>query len=60
VYDLPDLAGMIAPRPLTIRSALDPAANKVTQAVMEEAYKPCKEAYAKQKADKQLTLHAEP
>src|SRR5262249_30221103 len=57
-YDLPDLAAMIAPRPLTIRGAVDPALKPVTKAALDEAYARCKEAYAKQKADKQLALPA--
>jgi cephalosporin-C deacetylase-like acetyl esterase len=58
-YDLPDLAALIAPRPLTIRGAVDPALKPVSKAALEDAYARCKEAYAKQKAEKQLMLQAE-
>jgi dienelactone hydrolase len=59
-YDLPDLAALIAPRQLTIRAAVDPALKPVTKATLEEEYKSCKNAYAKQGAEKQLTLQADP
>jgi cephalosporin-C deacetylase-like acetyl esterase len=58
VYDLPDLAAMIAPRPLTIRAAVDPRLQKVTQQALDEAYAACKSAYVKQGAAKDLTLQA--
>jgi dienelactone hydrolase len=60
VYDLPDLAAMIAPRPLTIRAAVDPADKPATQEQLDAAYEKCKAAYAKAKAEKQLTLQAGP
>lgn len=60
VYDLPDLARLIAPRPLTISAPLDPAQKPVTQALLEKAYSSCKTTYAKEKAEKQLALQAEP
>jgi hypothetical protein len=56
VYDLPELAALIAPRTLTIRAAVDPVNKPVTQAVLDEAYAPCKAAFAKQKAESQLRL----
>jgi cephalosporin-C deacetylase-like acetyl esterase len=56
VYDLPDLAAVLAPRPLTIRSAVDPAGRPVAQAVLDEAYAACRAAYERQKADQQLHL----
>jgi cephalosporin-C deacetylase-like acetyl esterase len=46
-YDLPDLATLIAPRPLTIRNAWDPKWQPVTQAVLEETYATSAKAYAK-------------
>ncbi len=55
-YDLPDLAGMLAPRPLTIRAAVDPVGEAVTRAVLHEAYAPCKAAYTAAKAEKELVL----
>ncbi len=56
VYDLPDLAAGLAPRPLTVRSATDPAGRPVSQAVLDDAYGPCKAAYRRQDAEKQLLL----
>src|SRR5262249_11202251 len=60
IYDLPDLAAMAAPRVLTIKAPVDPQLKNVTQGVLDDAYKSVKEAYAKQKADKALTLQAAP
>jgi dienelactone hydrolase len=60
VYDLPDLASSLAPRPLTIRAPVDAAQKPVTQAVLDKAYAPCKDAYTKQKSEKLLVLQAEP
>jgi hypothetical protein len=59
VYDLPELAATIAPRPLTILAATDAARKPVTQAVLEETYAPCKGAYAKAAAEKSLRLKQE-
>jgi cephalosporin-C deacetylase-like acetyl esterase len=58
VYDLPDLAARLAPRPLTIQSAVDPAGAKVSQAALEESYAGCRAAYEKQNASKALVLRA--
>lgn len=55
-YDLPDLAKLVAPRPLTIRAAVDPATKPVLQAVLDEAYAGAKRAYADAKAEKELVL----
>ena len=44
-YDLPDLATALAPRPLTVRAAVDAIGKPVTLAVMEEAYAKCRKAY---------------
>jgi cephalosporin-C deacetylase-like acetyl esterase len=57
-YDLPDLAAAIAPRPLTIRSAVDPVHQPVSQAELEKAYAVCKTAYTRMDADNQLLLQA--
>ncbi len=46
-YDLPDLAALIAPRPLTIREPWDPQWQPVTQAVLDETYANARKAYAK-------------
>ena len=60
VYDLPDLAALIAPRPLTIRAAVDPTDKPVSQEQLDAAYQKCKAAYAKEKAEKGLTLQTTP
>jgi cephalosporin-C deacetylase-like acetyl esterase len=60
VYDLPDLAATMAPRKLTIRAAVDPAPKPVSQEQLNAAYQNCEAAYAKVKAEKQLTLQAAP
>jgi cephalosporin-C deacetylase-like acetyl esterase len=59
VYDLPDLAGLIAPRTLVVKNAVDAQQKPLKQASLEEAYAACKEAYARQNAEKQLTLQGE-
>jgi cephalosporin-C deacetylase-like acetyl esterase len=59
VYDLPELAAMIAPRPLTIREAVDARGTPVGLAELMPAYKVCRERYGRLKADKNLTLVAE-
>ncbi len=58
VYDLPELAATLAPRPLTIRGALDAALRPVPAAELEKAYRVCRTAYDKQGASKQLVLQA--
>lgn len=57
-YDLPDLARLIAPRPLTIKNPVDPVQKPVSQAILDEAYKDARAVYAKQKAEKALVLQA--
>jgi len=53
VYDLPDLAAGIAPRPLTIRNPVDAAGKPLTKEAAEEAYKGVRVAYkAANAADK--------
>jgi dienelactone hydrolase len=59
-YDLPDLAALVAPRSLTIKGAVDAQLKPVAQTQLDEAYKSVKEAYAKQNADKALTLQVAP
>src|SRR5262249_54419613 len=41
VYDLPDLAGLLAPRPLTLRGMRNAAGKAATQADLDRAYAPC-------------------
>jgi hypothetical protein len=59
VYDLPELAGLIAPRPLTIRNAVDAQGKPVTQAALEEAYRGARAGYERAGAPKSLTLRQE-
>jgi hypothetical protein len=60
VYDLPELAAALAPRSLTVRAAVSPALQPVAQTALDEAYAPCRAAYARQKAQGRLTLQAAP
>lgn len=57
-YDLSDLAAAIAPRPLTIRSAVDPVTRPVSLTELENAYAVCKTAYTRLNAENQLQLQA--
>jgi hypothetical protein len=56
VYDLPDLAALLSPRPLTIRGAVDPVGEAVSQEALERIYGRCKSAYDQQKAGARLVL----
>ncbi len=56
VYDLPDLAASLAPRPLTIRNPVDAAGKPLTKEAAEEAYKPVRDAYKAAKAEDKFTL----
>ncbi len=58
VYDLPDLAAAIAPRPLAIRNPVDAAGRPLTQAELEAAYAGAREAYKALGAEKNLVLEA--
>jgi dienelactone hydrolase/pimeloyl-ACP methyl ester carboxylesterase len=60
VYDLPDLAAALAPRPLTIVNAVDAAGRPVTQAELEEAYAGARAAYKAAGAPEKLVLKAGP
>ena len=60
VYDLPDLAAALAPRPLTIKNPVDAAGNPVPQAAVEEAYAAARAAYRAASAADQLVLRAAP
>jgi dienelactone hydrolase len=55
-YDLPDLAASLAPRPLTIRGAVDPGGKPVPPEELERVYGAAREAYRKAGAEKALTL----
>jgi pimeloyl-ACP methyl ester carboxylesterase len=56
VYDLPDLAAAIAPRPLTIRKPVDAAGQPADRGAVEEAYKPVRAAYEKAGTADKLVL----
>jgi dienelactone hydrolase len=55
-YDLPELAAMIAPRPLVIRNAVDAQGTPVSQKVLEETYRVTRERYEALKAGKNFVL----
>jgi len=59
-YDLPDLAALLAPRPLTIRNPVDAMGKPVTQVELEAAYSKAREAYKAAGAAKNLVLQAKP
>lgn len=59
LYDLPDLAALIAPRRLTIKSPVDPSGRPVSQAELEEAYASARAAYKAAGAESNLVLQAE-
>ncbi len=60
LYDLSDLAALIAPRKLTIKAPVDPAGKPVTQGDLEAAYARAREAYKAAGAEQNLTLQAAP
>lgn len=55
VYDLPDLAASLSPRPLVIRQAKDAAGNAAPAALVERTYAPVRAAYAKDGANGRFT-----
>ncbi len=57
-YDLPDLAAALAPRPLTIRSAVDAAGNGVPQEELQRVYAGARQAYKARKQEGNLVLSA--
>ncbi len=59
VYDLPDVAGAIAPRPLSIRRSTDPTGNPVNQQAVDAGYAATRAAYDAQNAAERLMLKAE-
>jgi pimeloyl-ACP methyl ester carboxylesterase len=58
VYDLPDLAAALAPRPLTIRDAAGPVGRPVPLATVSAAYGAARAAYARAKAEAALVVGA--
>jgi dienelactone hydrolase/pimeloyl-ACP methyl ester carboxylesterase len=59
VYDLPDLAAAVAPRPLTIRNTVEPTGRPLTRNAALAAYRPVIAAYAGAGAEKQLVIARE-
>ncbi len=60
VYDLPELAGLVAPRPLTLRALRNAAGQAATQADVDRAYAPCRAAYVHAKAETRLVVQTAP
>lgn len=58
-YDLPDLAALIAPRPLQILAPIDPAYKPLEQKGLDEAWQSAHTIYEKKNAGKQLILKAQ-
>lgn len=58
VYDLPDLAASLSPRPLTIRDARDAGGVPVSPSVLEKSYAEAIAAYASAGAAARLRLSA--
>ena len=58
-YDFPELAAALAPRPLTIRSAVDPVGKRVTKGALERVYTAAVNAYRKQGGEKNLVFAGE-
>ncbi|MBM4048578.1 MAG: hypothetical protein FJ279_26040 [Planctomycetes bacterium] len=56
--DVPQIAALIAPRPLHIRSAVDGGFRELTPAEMDEAFRYVREAYQRRGADAALRLAA--
>jgi pimeloyl-ACP methyl ester carboxylesterase len=59
VYDLPDLAALVAPRLLTILKPADATGKPLNRGAADDAYKPVRAAYAKAEAEKQFVVAAE-
>ncbi len=55
VYDLPDLAASLSPRPLTIRRPTDATGNVAPAALVDRTYAPVRAAYATDGADGRFT-----
>jgi dienelactone hydrolase len=59
VYDLPDLAALVAPRPLTIRKPADPTGKRLNRGAADDAYKLVRAAYGRAEAEKQFVVAEE-
>jgi cephalosporin-C deacetylase-like acetyl esterase len=57
-YDLPELAGALAPLPLTIREPVDGVKAAIGQKELERIYASCRERYAAKGATAMLVLQA--
>ena len=55
-YDLPDLAALIAPRPLSILSAVNPALQPLDRETVEDAWQAAARIYAQRKARAALVI----
>ena len=58
VADLPDLASLIAPRSLSIRSPVDARGDPLSGKTMEQIFGVVREAYRRAKASDRLSLEA--
>jgi hypothetical protein len=58
VYDLPDLAAMIAPRVLMIRGAVDARGQLAGPTELMSTYRVCRERYGQLNADKNFVVEA--
>jgi len=59
VYDLPELAGLLAPRPLKIKDAVDPANRIASKEDVERAYTACRASYTKENAEGRFVIQTE-
>ncbi len=58
LYDLPDLAALLAPRPLTIRTAVDPLGKPVRPETLRQSHAAVTTAYERAGAGGRLKLEA--
>jgi pimeloyl-ACP methyl ester carboxylesterase len=56
VYDLPELAATLAPRPLTVYKPVDPTGQVLDKDALEQMYAPVREVYRRSKAEQGLVL----
>jgi len=55
-YDLPDLAAALAPRPLTVHSAVDPVGKPIAREELEKAWASCRKAYKARDAERAFVI----
>jgi dienelactone hydrolase len=58
IYDLPQLAALIAPRPLTLRGVVDATGKAMPLEDVEAAYRVCRQQYEKLGAGKNFRIEA--